>query len=81
MPGCLPEIVERFRLEQEQVRSMDAKSNALLLESLAKEDPARAEELLQYALNTTEERRVIDAVEIALQRIGGRVMAIAQMRL
>ena len=72
----LPEIVTRFRADQEEVRRLDAEGHADLLDKLRAEDAGRAEERLQYVLNTQEERRVIDAVEQAVRRLGGEVMAI-----
>ena len=74
----LPEIVTRFRADQEEVRRLDAEGHADLLDKLRAEDAGRAEERLQYVLNTQEERRVIDAVEQAVRRLGGEVMAYEQ---
>ena len=45
-----------------------------LLQQLSEEDPSRAMELLQYVLNTKEERRVMDSVGEAVRRLGGTVM-------
>ena len=73
-PLLLPDIVEQFRLDQEQVAENDARMNADLLKTLASEEPGRAGELLQYVLNTQEERRVMDAVTKAVERLGGRVL-------
>ena len=70
----LPDIVEKFRLGQQQVAESDARTNADLLKTLASEEPGRAGELLQYVLNTQEERRVMDAVTEAVERLGGRVL-------
>ena len=73
-PSCLPDIVEQFRLEQKHVAESDARANADLLQKLASEEPGRASELLQYVLNTQEERRVMDAVQGAVEQLGGRVL-------
>ncbi len=74
-PATLPDCVESFRMEMQEVRKLDARNHPELLQKLAAEEPARAMELLQYVLNTQEERRVMDSVEAAVQRLGGRVMA------
>ena len=74
-PGALPEIVERFRVEQEEISRRDQEANQEILRVLQAEDPGRAAEVLQYVLNTAEERRVMDKVEEALQQMGGRVLA------
>ena len=47
-PRELPPIVEAFRIEQEEVRRLDAEGHADLLARLRAEDAGRAEELLQY---------------------------------
>ena len=59
----------------QEVRELDARNHPELLQTLAAEEPARAMELLQYVLNTQEERRVMDAIEASVQRLGGQVMA------
>ena len=74
-PGALPEIVERFRVEQEEISRRDQEANQETLRVFQAEDPGRAAEVLQYVLNTAEERRVMDKVEEALQQMGGRVLA------
>eukprot|EP00959_Pyramimonas_sp_CCMP1952_P440530 9223214-Pyramimonas_sp.AAC.1 len=53
----------------------DQEANQEILRVLQAEDPGRASEVLQYVLNTAEERRVMDKVEEALQQMGGRVLA------
>ena len=67
--------MERFRVEQEEVSRRDQEANREILRVLQAEDPGRAAEVLQYVLNTAEERRVMDKVEEALQKMGGRVLA------
>ena len=42
----MPDIVEQFRLDQEQVAENDARINADLLKTLASGEPGRAGELL-----------------------------------
>ena len=73
--SALPPIVEQFRNDQREVRRLDENLNPELLSKLRAEDPARASELLQYVLNTCEERRVIDSVAQAVVRVGGEIMA------
>ena len=73
-PANLPDLVENFRLEMQKAREADAGNHPELYKHLVAEDPARAMELLQYVLNTKEERRVMDSVEEAVQRLGGTVM-------
>ena len=65
-PGALPEIVERFRVEQEEISRRGQEANQEILRVLQAEDPGRAVEVLQCVLNTAEERRVMDKVEEAL---------------
>lgn len=74
-PAELPASVEAFRLEMQDVRKLDARNHPELVRQLSEEDPARSMELLQYVLNTQEERRVMDSVGAAVQRLGGTVMA------
>ena len=73
--SSLPPIVAQFRADQCQLRRLDEANNVELLRKLREEDIARASELLQYVLNTTEERRVIDAASRAVERAGGQTMA------
>ena len=73
-PAKLPDIVEAFRLEMQEAREADARNHPELHKQLAMEDPSRAKELVQYVLNTKEERRVMDSVSDAVERLGGRVM-------
>ena len=75
-PRDLPPIVEAFRMEQEEVRRLDGEGHPELFAKLKIQDATRAEELLQYVLNTQEERRVIDAVQQAVDRLGGQTMSI-----
>jgi hypothetical protein len=70
----LPDCVEAFRLEMQEAREADARNHPGLHQQLVAEEPARALELLQYTLNTKEERRVMDSVGDAVERLGGRVM-------
>ena len=74
-PRALPDIVEQFRLAQQQMSILDAEENPEILQRLGAEDPGRATELLQYALNTAEERRAMDNIEEEVHRLGGKVMA------
>jgi len=75
-PNELPDIVARFQSDQKQVALLDAAENPELLETLAEGEPGRHHELLQYVLNTEEERRVIDAVAFAVRRMDGRILAL-----
>lgn len=72
---ALPQIVWQFRNDQREVRRLDEASNQELFAKLKTDDPVRASELLQYVLNTQEERRVVDAVAQAVANAGGEVMA------
>ncbi len=48
----MPDCVEAFRLEMQEAREADARNHPDLHQQLVAEEPARALELLQYALNT-----------------------------
>ncbi len=71
----LPLIVKGFHADQEEAMRLDCENNPELLDALKREDPTRAEELLQYVLNTQEERRAMDLAAEAVQRLGGEVLA------
>ena len=60
-----PDIVEEFH----------EADNREVLQRLAAEDPGRASELPQCALNAAEERLVVDNIEEEVQRLGGIAMA------
>ena len=61
----LPPVVAGFVTDVEVAKQRDADRNPALLAKLA--DEAKPTEVLQHLLNTTEERKAVDAITAALQ--------------